>query len=167
MHTVLEFLRIRIVTPLQFRKNKKHDTFSQSVLVCIPHADGTHCVLLCIVHRTRPWCARAPVRLRAWCDCAPTVVARMARVGSADSAYRCIIPLAHSRMCQLKNSESIYRIRCWCCQSFRVATHRTIRHLCMLQAFICMPRHHDPRRSSPARVSVCVCPCVCLWIAMP
>ena len=117
-------------------------------------------MLLCIVHRTRPWCARAPVRLRAWCDCAPTVVARMARVGSADSAYRCIIPLAHSRMCQLKNSESIYRIRCWCCQSFRVATHRTIRHLCMLQAFICMPRHHDPRRSSPARVSVCVSVCV-------
>ena len=45
---------------------------SESIHVCIPHADGTHCVL---------WCARAPVRLRAWCDCAPTVVARVARVG--------------------------------------------------------------------------------------
>jgi hypothetical protein len=48
-------------------------TLDHSVLVCIPHADGTHCVLPCIVHRTRPWCVCAPVRLRAWCECAPRV----------------------------------------------------------------------------------------------
>ena len=112
----------RHTTPNSQKHKKQNVTHTHSVHVCVPHADGTHCGLPCIVHRTRPWCARAPVRLRAWCDCAPTVVARMARAGSSYSAYIFTITRAHLRMCPL-NRESIYRIRCLCCPSFRVATH--------------------------------------------
>ena len=69
---VFEFLRIRTAHQTKFAK-KQNVTHTQSFHMCIPHADDTHGVLSCNVHRARPLCACATEPLHAWCLCTPTV----------------------------------------------------------------------------------------------